>query len=68
MDSAHYKKNVYHASYWGPFTRCSVLRETLTRRMNATLAMGNIFEDPGHSSSHGNSLLAREVTQGRLKD
>lgn len=31
-------KNVYHASYWGQFTMCSVWRETLTGGMNATLA------------------------------
>lgn len=38
------KKNVYHTSYWGQFTMRSVLRETRTRGMNATLERGNSFK------------------------
>lgn len=38
-------RNVYHASYWGQFTVCSVWRETLTGGMNATLDRGNSFKD-----------------------
>lgn len=61
-------RSVYHASYWGQFTMCSVWREILTGGMNATLDRGNRFKDTGHSSSHGNALLVRKVTQGHLKD
>lgn len=59
-------KNGHCASYWGQFTPCSVLRDTLTGGMNATLDRGKQLQ--GHSSSHGNALLARKVAQGQLKD